>query len=168
MTDSSAGKPTRRAMAAPRDKSELGRYLAEAPLGFTESEVYQKLLDGDYREWLDALIYICSVFAEYLESLVNRIIDEPNRANELEPAVRSCFEVIETLSKSEDEMIQEYVITGIFECFDSAERDDTFNTIVNNLGPSSRALWDEWIPRGSTRVPVPGAGLKFEIWPRSL
>lgn len=148
-------------MPLPKNLSELVEYIVKNAPGFVGSDAYNIDLDGDYRKHLKYPTNVSSSFGRYVTSIVERFINNPERAAELGPEIKRAIDVIEALSRSEVDEIINVLTIGIFEGILSVESDVTFSTTVCRLGPRSRAVWDEWMPRITYREPDPALSIKI-------
>lgn len=146
-------------MPAPTNEKELVELLVARPKKFKRSHVYEELLDGDYKMYLDNVTEICTAIAAYLEALIDELIHEPENASEVKKEIILVLDAIEEACNSRSDSIINFVTTGIFERVESTEDDLIFNTILRNLRPSSRILWDRWMPLISSREPDPVKGI---------
>lgn len=151
--------PTDPLPSPPMFASSLVYYLIRTVTGFRESDAYAIDLDGDYREYVDMYTTALSAVGRFLMEMVDAAIDDPGQLPDLKPRIDRVFDVLEVLSKSDNPEIPNAVFTGTMETIDSAERSDTLATIVRNLRPTSRKLWDDWMPLNSTRDPHPERGV---------
>lgn len=150
-----------RPIPLPKDAREMVEYIVKNAPGFVGSDAYNIDLDGDHQKHMDEAINVSASFGCYLLSIADCVIVDPERAAELGPEIKKGFDVIEALSTSELDEIINTLTTGTFEAIDSTDSDVTYSTVVCRLGPRSRALWDEWMPKISYRKPDPGLGVKI-------
>ena len=132
------------------EQKEVPIFLKEKVIGFKDSQQFKKHIP-------DTLLIpgvICGVFAKYLVGLEHRSEESPYTKKELSSAVKSCYEVIEAFSQNPSDVIQNYVVTEIFENLGCEKL--LREKIKSKLLPHSKQLYDtyaDWLDHGIPTFP---------------
>ncbi len=145
----------------PSSRDGLVEYIIENVKGLRESEIYEIIFFGDHTEFLECSYLACSALGEYIVSMVDMVVEDPSKHDDLKPVLDIAFEIIEKLSSSDDDGLVADVTSGTFDEIVNCKNDKTFAAILNRFGPKSRKLYDYWTPRLFPRQPIDDPGIKL-------
>jgi hypothetical protein len=116
---------------------QIPSLLKEIVPDFFESAEFKQLRVDDVK--LPGIV--CARFAAYLVWLHETF--NQKRTEKIRSNLAKCYLAIERLASSGDPLVQNVVVTEIFETLDCGLI--VLEQIKSRLGPQARALYDEWI-----------------------